>query len=130
MFKKSDQVFDSNKNTARSAQTAAVQAATSNPQVAAVQPQRGGGRGGRGGRGGNRGGRGGNSNSGASNNASAQTTPQTPNPAAGSNKGPRHATAKGADDKLCKIHYKWGENGSYCAAPWKCPMKDVYKSPQ
>ena len=46
------------------------------------------------------------------------------------NKGPRHATAKGDSEKLCRIHYKWGENGSYCAAPWKCPMKSVFKAPQ
>ena len=128
IFKKSDQVFDSNQSTTpRGATVAAVgQPTPSEPEVSALRPQRGGARGGRGNRGGgsSRGARGGQAN-------------QPPNPTNASgntntnqNKGPRHATAKGADDKLCKIHYKWGENSTYCAAPWKCPMKNVYKSPQ
>ena len=126
IFKKSDQGFDSNKKTQTvTAQVAAVQASPADPQVAAVKPQRGGRGGVRGNRGGNRGGRGGNSN-----NSSNTTNPQPSTPATGNNKGTRHPTAKGHDDKLCKIHFKWGENGTYCAAPWRCPMKDVYKSPQ
>ena len=59
----------------------------------------------------------------------AAPTPTSTTTTAG-NKGPRHATAKGDNDKLCRIHYRWGENGTYCAAPWKCPMKNVFKAPQ
>ena len=62
-------------------------------------------------------------------NPQTQTQPKT-QPETKPNKGTRHATAKGADDKLCRIHFKWGINGSYCAAPWKCPMKDIFKAPQ
>ena len=45
-------------------------------------------------------------------------------------KGTRHPTAKGKDENLCRIHYQWGINGTYCAAPWKCPMKDIWRAPQ
>ena len=34
------------------------------------------------------------------------------------------------EDKLCKIHAKWKENATFCAAPWGCRMKSVYKAPQ
>ena len=69
----------------------------------------------------------------------APNKPNTPasNPNSSNNKGeqsqgghkaPRHATAKG--DNLCYIHHKWGVNANFCAAPWKCPMKDTWKAPQ
>ena len=58
--------------------------------------------------------------------ASTATTPST----SSKPKGTRHATARGKDEDLCKIHFLWGVNGNYCAAPWKCPMKDVFKAPQ
>ena len=47
----------------------------------------------------------------------------------GQNKGQKHATASGADDKLCKIHYKFGVNANFCVAPWKCPMKETLATP-
>ena len=131
VFKKSDQVFDSNQSSqpirGSSASVAAV-GNSSTSEVAAIKPQRGGGRG-RGNRGGGsgRGGRGGTSNS--SNSTTSQSA-STSNTSTEGHKGPRHATAKGSNEKLCKIHYRWGENGTYCAAPWKCPMKDTYKAPQ
>ena len=129
VFKKSDQIFDSNKTTTiKTAATVASVTPSDSSEVAATKPQRGGFRGGRGYRGGGRGGRGGgaqNSNT-NSNPPPATATTTTSN----SNKGTRHATAKGDSEKLCKIHFKWGENGSYCAAPWKCPMKSVFKAPQ
>ena len=34
------------------------------------------------------------------------------------------------DDKLCKLHAKWKENANFCAAPWACRMKDIFKAPQ
>ena len=92
------------------------------PEVAAAKPARGNNRG-RGGSRGGRGGRGGQSNT-TSNSTSA--TPAQAKP----NSGPRHATAQGENDKLCKIHYRWGVNANFCAGPWKCPMKDIFKAPQ
>ena len=60
----------------------------------------------------------------ASTNATASATPAT------KPKGTRHPTAKGKDENLCRIHFSWGINATYCAAPWKCPMKDQWKAPQ
>ena len=133
VFKKSDQIFDSNKTTTmKPASVAAMTPSTfDSPEVSAIKPQRGGGRGGRGNRGGGRGGRGGGASNGST--SSPNTNPpanNTSNTTTTTNKGTRHATAKGDSEKLCKIHFKWGENGSYCAAPWKCPMKSVFKAPQ
>ena len=34
------------------------------------------------------------------------------------------------EDNLCRIHAKWKENATFCAAPWGCRMKNVYKAPQ
>ena len=34
------------------------------------------------------------------------------------------------EDKLCKIHAKWKDNANFCAAPWACRMKNVWKAPQ
>ena len=121
MFTKSDQVFDSNQSgqPTRSATIAAVsaQAEPNQPEVAAVRPPR---------RPKPQRGAGGNKPTPPANTSKPAAATATPT----AHKGPRHATAKGANEKLCKIHYRWGENGSYCAAPWKCPMKDTYKAPQ
>ena len=132
VFMKSDQVFDSNASSqpVRGSAVATISNPQSDQEIAAVRSQRGG-RGGRGGfRGGARGGRGGGNPNAASPPAAAAPTPTAPTTPATGNKGPRHATAKGSNDKLCRIHYRWGENGNFCAAPWKCPMKDIYKAPQ
>ena len=34
------------------------------------------------------------------------------------------------DDGLCRIHAKWKKEANFCAAPWGCKMKNVYKEPQ
>ena len=34
------------------------------------------------------------------------------------------------DEGLCRIHAKWKNNATFCAAPWGCSMKNVYKAPQ
>ena len=67
-----------------------------------------------------------------SNAATTSSKPATTTTTATSSKpkGTRHATAKGKDENLCKIHFSWGVNATYCAAPWKCPMKDTWKAPQ
>ena len=128
IFRKCDQIYDSNQTTQVKGSVAAVShstpTSTSDPEVAAIRGR--GNRGGRG-RGGGRGGRGGGSTTA---NAPPPPTTTTTTTTPKGNTGPKHATAKGDNDKLCKIHYKWGENGAYCAAPWKCPMKNIYKAPQ
>ena len=124
-----DQIYDSNRDSEPAGQVAAVitnQPQPSTPEVAATTTSaRGRGNRGRG----NRGNRGGGQNQGQGRGSNSNSTQNQTTPAEG-HKGPKHATAKGSNDKLCKIHYRWGENGSYCAAPWKCPMKDIYKAPQ
>ena len=115
VFKKSDQVFDSNQSTqpVRSSVAAVSQSTSSEtPEVAAVRSQRGGTRGGRGNRGGARGGRGG-----ASSGQSSQTTPATTTNQG--HKGPRHATAK--DDKLCKFISDGVKMGHILRSPLEMP---------
>ena len=120
VFKKSDQVYDSNQpQLVKQATVAAVSTQptttqTLDSEVAAVRPPKKP-------KNQNR-----NNSGGAQQNQQSAPKPQAP----AANKGPRHATAKGDNEKLCRIHYKWGDNGSYCAAPWKCPMKSVFKAPQ
>ena len=126
VFARADQVFASNK----------APEPNPRPTVAAVKPDQAGaaadvaavGLG----RGRNRRNRGGQtqqpstrSRPAASNTNTTSSTTQPSKP-----KGTRHPTAKGKDESLCKIHFQWGENGTYCAAPWKCPMKDTWKAPQ
>ena len=85
---------------------------------------------------GQRGGRGQGRGRGGNNNQSRSTTPNAAATAAPSTsssekpKGTRHPTAKGKDENLCKLHFNWGVNANYCAAPWKCPMKDQWTAPQ
>ena len=31
------------------------------------------------------------------------------------------------DEGLCRIHAKWKKDANFCAAPWGCKMKNVYK---
>ena len=134
IFTISDQIYDSNQSSEPMSNGQAVAAVTSEtkatPEVAATsvrRPQRNQRNQQNRGQNGNRGGNSNNSNRTSTNTNNNSSTSQ---PATGQNKGPKHATARGDSDKLCKIHYRWGENGNFCAAPWKCPMKDIYKAPQ
>ena len=135
VFAKADQVWASNQapDPSPRATVSAVEAvAQDQPEVSAIGRGRGqsgqtrGQR--RGGRQGGRGGRGGGAGTPASNAAS--TPAATSTSASAKPKGTRHPNAKGKDDSLCKIHFSWGVNATYCAAPWKCPMKDTWKAPQ
>ena len=127
VFKKCDQVFVSNQN--HPVQGAAVAATSVKPvqnqsleaEVAAVRPPKKNKNQNQSGSGGTKSQPPKNQNSGGQQQGGSQQQ---------GHKGPRHATAKGDSDKLCKIHYRWGNNGTYCAAPWKCPMKDVFRAPQ
>ena len=127
VFAKADQVWASNNSSEPNPRpsVAAIQSEQPEAETAAIGRGRGTqsrGRGGPRNRGGGRGGRGG-SNTSTPATTPAPTTSTKP-------KGTRHATAKGKDESLCKIHFNWGVNATYCAAPWKCPMKDTWKAPQ
>ena len=116
IFQKSDQVYDSNKSTQPVKGTVAAVSSHAGTEVAAAKPNRFPPK-----------------NQKPQGNATTKppkTEDTTSSKPSTDKKGPRHATAKGENDKLCRIHYRWGVNGTYCAAPWKCPMKDIYKSPQ
>ena len=117
-----DRVYDSNQRPEPVSQVAAAAVvsvpnspSSSNPEVAATgfnrKPKK-------------------NKNQNQANNAPAATSNKPNTTTSQKGRGTRHPTARGSDDKLCKIHFKWGDNGNFCAAPWQCPMKDVFKSPQ
>ena len=117
IFDKADQVWDSNKGSEPlpNRQVAAVVASqTVQGEVAAVQKngqtknknknqqQKGQGQSGQGGQG-------------SQSNKNEQKPPKKP---------------AINEDKLCRIHAKWKENATFCAAPWGCRMKNVYRAPQ
>ena len=72
----------------------------------------------------------GRNSSGKNQNQNQRNQNQNKNQNQSQSKPSRHATAKGADDKLCKIHFKFGVNATFCASPWKCPMKDTLSAPK
>ena len=121
IFTTSDKVFDSNQSAQPVRGTTVAAVAASNPsaspdsEVAAMafrknkKPNN-------------------NKGGGAQNKAAPAASPTQNQNSSAPRKGTRHATARGADDKLCKIHFKWGTSGKFCAAPWKCPMKDVIQT--
>ena len=127
VFDKADQVWNSNKGSEPlpSKQVAAV-SRNGSPEVAAVQKgqnsqknknqngQRGQGQG----QGGQRGQ--GNQNQGGQNQKNGQNQ----------NNQARPTKPALNEDKLCRIHAKWKDNATFCAAPWGCRMKDVYRAPQ
>ena len=39
-------------------------------------------------------------------------------------------TPKVNEESLCRIHAKWKNDATFCAAPWACKMKNVWKAPQ
>ena len=47
-----------------------------------------------------------------------------------SGQGQSETKKKINDEGLCRIHAKWKNNATFCAAPWGCSMKNVYKAPQ
>ena len=119
IFDKADQVFDSNRGPEPLRQVAAVSASNSQAQsqpkneVAAVQKPK-------------------NQSQGQKNKNKNQQSGQS-----GKNKnqgqdgqGEKVSKPPVNEDKLCKIHAKWKENATFCAAPWACRMKNVWKAPQ
>ena len=130
VFAKADQVWSSNQNSDPVSRPAIAEVKLDSPSdaeaggaVAAVGFRNRGNRGGKPAR--NQGQSGGGQGGGNKPQKPAQPAATSAKP-----KGTRHPTAKGKDENLCKIHFTWGVNGNYCAAPWKCPMKDTFKAPQ
>ena len=128
IFDKADQVWDSNRGSEPSStpQVSATAAASTNQEVAAVQKgsQKNKNKGGQRGQGNqNQSGQRGQGNQ----NQNGQGRQNGQNQNTQTNKPAKPALN---DDKLCKIHAKWKENATFCAAPWGCRMKDVYRAPQ
>ena len=104
VFAKADQVFDSNRGS--DPQVAAtsvkpVKAPTPTTEVAAVQ----------------------RSQKPKKNKGQAQNQSQKP---ADKDK-PKPAVN---EESLCRVHAKWKKEANFCAAPWACKMKNVWKEPQ
>ena len=119
VFKKADMVWDSNRATEPlPKQVAAVSkpAQSASPVVAAVQSRPGKNK---------------------RNQNQNQTKPQGQSQGKGQgqgqnnqNKPDKPTTPKINEEGLCRIHAKWKNDASFCAAPWGCSMKNVYKKPQ
>ena len=118
VFTKSDQVFDSNKASDNSSRPVASVStpATAQSEVAAVQGQ--------------------SKNKGQGNKNKNKNKGQGQGKNNGQNGGQKNGQGETAtktpinDDGHCRIHAKWKENATFCAAPWGCKMKNVYKAPQ
>ena len=122
IFDKADQVWDSNRadeplpNRQVAATTpASAQTVQKGQEVAAVQNKSNGGQKNKNNKGQNKG----QSNKG---NQSGQNSQK--------DQGQSAPKPKVNDDNLCRIHAKWKENATFCAAPWACRMKNVWKAPQ
>ena len=118
VFTKSDQVFDSNKASDNSSRPVASVStpATAQSEVAAVQGQ--------------------SKNKGQNNKNKNKNKGQGQGKNNGQSGGQKNGQGEAAtktpinDDGHCRIHAKWKENATFCAAPWGCKMKNVYKAPQ
>ena len=114
VFDKADQVFDSNQGTEPVTHKSVAAVSSNSSEVAALQKNK---------QQKNKGQYKGNNN-GQSNNTGGQKA-QTP---ASSSSKP--SKPKVNEDNLCRIHAKWKDNATFCAAPWACRMKNVWKAPQ
>ena len=123
VFDKADQVFNSNKS-AEPLPNPQVAASTvqASAEVAAVQRK-----------GQNRGQNGKNKNQNASGQSGNKGQNQNKN---GGQKNQNQEQNQGQsksplnEESLCRIHAKWKDNATFCAAPWGCKMKNVWKAPQ
>ena len=117
VFDKADQVWDSNRGAEPVVPTTAA-VAVETSEVAAVKSQYKN-----------------NKNKNQQNNKNQNKNGQNQNQGGqnGQNKnqnGQNTPKPKVNEDNLCRIHAKWKENATFCAAPWGCRMKNVYKAPQ
>ena len=123
IFDKADQVWDSNRESEPLPSRQVAATTTASTEVAAVQ--RGNGQG----QGQNKKNK--NKNKGQ-NGAQSGQNGQNGQPQQNKNKGQESQKPKTPvnEDSLCKMHAKWKENATFCAAPWACRMKNVWKAPQ
>ena len=120
VFKSADQVFDSNSASEPVRQVAAV---TKDPEVAAVQSQfkkqkkdKNKGQG--------------NQNGQKGQNGQNSSKPNSTNQGQGTSDQNKPKKPVISDEGLCKIHQKWRNDATFCAAPWGCKMKNIYRAPQ
>ena len=114
VFDKADQVFDSNQGTEPVTHKSVAAVSSNSSEVAALQKNK---------QQKNKGQYKGNNN-GQSNNTGGQKA-QTP-----TSSSSKPSKPKVNEDNLCRIHAKWKDNATFCAAPWACRMKNVWKAPQ
>ena len=116
IFDKADQVFDSNSGPEPLPQRSVVAAVSnSDPEVAAVQKPKPKFQ----------------KDKNKNKDQSSGNQNQTQNSGQNSSqerKQPKTPTIN--SENLCRIHAKWKNNATFCAAPWGCKMKNVYKAPQ
>ena len=123
VFAKADQVWDSNRSSEPlpNRQVAST-TSDSSPEVAAVQGKNQGQRKNK------------NKNGVQSSGQNSQSNQSGQSGQSGQNgqKGQNKPEPKPAvnEEKLCRIHAKWKNNATFCAAPWACKMKNVWKAPQ
>ena len=123
VFRKADQVWDSNRGSEPlPAQAVAAASTATHPEVAAVQR--------------NQKNKNQRPNQNQNQNQNQGKNPRQNNQTQGNqnNKNPGQSETKPKkpvnEDNLCKIHAKWKENATFCVAPWACCMKNIYKAPQ
>ena len=118
VFKKADQVWDSN---GASEPLKQVAAATASNEVAAVQtrkPSKNKNQ--------NQGGQSGKNQK----NQNGQSQNQTQNQSQNSGEQSKPKKPVISEEGLCRIHQKWKSDATFCAAPWGCKMKNIFKAPQ
>ena len=112
---KADQVWDSNKESEPLPRAVAAVTTSDTPQVAAVQKSPNF--------------QGSQKNKNNKNSNQGQNKGQK-NQNKGQNKQDSPPTPKVNEESLCRIHAKWKNDANFCAAPWACKMKNVYRAPQ
>ena len=121
IFKKADQVWDSNRASEPLPSQVAAVATAPATTVAAVQKNNGGQKNKK------------NKNKNGQNQSGQSQSGQNVQSGQNGNSGQeaqKPKTPKLNDDNLCRIHAKWKDNATFCAAPWGCRMKNVFKAPQ
>ena len=123
VFTKADQIYDSNKSAEplpqRQIAAVTTPAANSSSEVAAIQRNQNSQRN-----------RGKNKGQNTQTQNQGQNKNQRQNQAAQGQTGQKPSKSLINEDGHCKIHAKWKSNANFCAAPWGCKMKDIYKAPQ
>ena len=119
VFDKADQVFDSNQGSEPLTTKSVSVVASTSSEVSAVQRSQNQSRGNKNRRGKNK-----DKNESGQGQASSASSSSTSSSATS-----KPSTPKVNEDNLCRIHAKWKDNATFCAAPWACKMKNIYKAP-